>query len=231
MRMIFDDEFNGGSLSSTWSTCFWYAPNGCNDGSAEQQVWLAKNVTESNGLLQLTARHETVQATNNSNQMQTWNYTSGMVNSEHQFSFSYGYVEWRANVPAGQGFWPALWLLPEDNSWPPELDVLENLGNDPTTGYYTWHPASPNPQQGFGVKAADLSVGYHTFGADWEPGSITWYVDGHQVAQTTFNVSGTAMYLVMSLAIGAPGSWPGAPNLSTPFPSTFTIDYVRVWQH
>jgi beta-glucanase (GH16 family) len=231
MRLIYDDEFSGTALSSTWSTCFWYAPNGCNNGGGEQQVDLARNVTVSNGMLQLTARHETVQATNDSGQMQTWNYTSGMVDSMHQFSFSYGYVEWSANVPAGQGFWPALWMIPEDNSWPPELDALEVLGNDPTTGYFTWHPASPNPAQGFGVKGADLSVGYHTFGADWEPGSITWYVDGHQVAHTGFDVSGTAMYLVMCLAVGAPGSWPGPPNASTPFPSTFHIDYVRVWQH
>jgi hypothetical protein len=30
-----------------------------------------------------------------------------------------------------------------------------------------------------------------------------------------------------NLAVG--GLWPGAPDDSTPFPATYTVDYVRVW--
>jgi beta-glucanase (GH16 family) len=232
MRLIFDDEFNGSAPSSTWSTCWWYAPTGCNDGSNDAQLDVAPNVTEAGGYLNLTALDQTVQATNpTTGAPETFSYTSGMVNSESQFSFTYGYVEWRAKMPAGQGLWPSLWMLPENNSWPPELDVLEVLGNDPTTGYNTWHPASPNPAQGFAFHGADLSQGYHTFGADWEPGSITWYVDGKAVASTTSNVTNLAMYLVMELSVGATGSWAGPPNASTHFPAVESIDYVRVWQH
>jgi hypothetical protein len=36
------------------------------------------------------------------------------------------------------------------------------------------------------------------------------------------------MYLVADLAVG--GDYPGSPDSSTPFPSAFKIDYVRVWR-
>jgi len=38
-------------------------------------------------------------------------YTSARMKSQGLFSFQYGRVEIRAQVPEGQGFWPAFWLL------------------------------------------------------------------------------------------------------------------------
>ena len=63
----------------------------------------------------------------------------------------------------------------------------------------------------------------------WEPGLITWYVDG-QVTNTysSGNVSSEEMYLLVNLAIG--GWWPGDPDDSTPFPARMTIDYIRAYQ-
>ncbi len=158
----------------------------------------------------------------------SYRYTSGMVTSYQKFSFTYGYVEWRAQLPSGQGFWPALWMMPANNSWPPEIDALETVGNQPNIGNFTYHPPA-GASQGFDKNIPGLSSGWHTFGVDWEPGSITWYVDGTKVASTTNDVTGDAMYLVMNLAVG--GAWPGYPDATTAFPSSLNIDYVRVWQH
>lgn len=228
-HLIFDDEFNGTSLSSTWGTCWWYSPvpSGCSNGSHEGEWYTPANVTEADGTLSLTARNTPVQGvTMNTDQPRTYDWTSGMVDTRETFSFSYGYVEWRASVPSGQGLWPALWLLPYPGG-PPEIDALETIGQS-DVGYFTYHMPS-GAQQSTPVTIPGLAGGYHTFGVDWEPGSVTWYVDGRQVSQATQSVTNVPMYLIMDLAVG--GNWPGYPNASTVFPATFSIDYVRVWQH
>jgi len=51
----------------------------------------------------------------------------------------YGYFEMTAKLPATTGVGGAFWLMPADGSWPPELDVMENLGQDPNTVYSTIH--------------------------------------------------------------------------------------------
>jgi len=232
MHLIFNDEFTGTTLGSTWSTCWWYSPSpsGCSNGDGEGEWYTPSNVTVANGSLNLTAENKPTEGVwMSSGQPRLYDYTSGMVDSRGRFSFTYGYVEWKAWLPAGQGLWPALWMMPENDTWPPEIDALETVGNQPDVWTGTYHPPSPMPAQGFDSTVPGLSSGWHTFGVDWEPGRITWYVDGQQMATTTTDVTSTAMYLVMDLAVG--GSWPGYPNASTPFPSTLRIAYVRVWQH
>lgn len=229
-HLIFDDEFDGSSLSSTWATCWWFSPSktGCSNGDQEGEWYTPANVSVGSGVLSLTARDTPTEGVwMSSGQPRTYDYTSGMANSHGTFSFTYGYVEWRAWVPEGQGLWPALWLMPENGQWPPEIDALETIGQA-DQGYFTYHMPS-GAQQSAPATIPGLTGGPHIFGVDWEPGSITWYVDGRAVFEATQNVTDTAMYLVMDLAVG--GSWAGYPNASTVFPSSFDIDYVRVWQH
>jgi len=47
--------------------------------------------------------------------------------------------------------------------------------------------------------------------------------------RVTDNIPSEKMYVLLNLAVG--GDWPKSPNADTPFPSTFDIDYVRVYQH
>src|SRR5256885_13949487 len=147
--LTFDDEFNTLSLwngsSGTWDTEYhWYGPSGgsLND---EQEWYINSNYaptssvkpwTVSNGILTLTAApaDPSIQG-----YISNFKYTSGVITTQHSFNQTYGYFEMRAELPAGQGFWPAFWLLPSDLSWPPEIDIMEMLGKDPTTYYTTVH--------------------------------------------------------------------------------------------
>ena len=163
-------------------------------------------------------------------------YTSGWIDTYHEFSQTYGYFEMRAQLPAGQGTWPAFWLLPEDNSWPPEIDALEGVngnGNLYTTVHSTVSGdvelASNHYKSGAGTPEPGMTTGFHTYGVDWEPDTITFYFDGQQVYQTATPADlNKPMYMIADLAIG--GYWPGSPNASTPWPEQMQIDYLRAYQ-
>ncbi|MBR4199711.1 MAG: glycoside hydrolase family 16 protein, partial [Oscillospiraceae bacterium] len=80
-------------------------------------------------------------------------YTSGKVNSQNKTDFIYGKVVARAKVPEGQGLWPAIWMMPQDESrygqWPKcgEIDIMEVLGNQTDTAYGTVHYGAPHADQ------------------------------------------------------------------------------------
>ncbi|MBL6081095.1 family 16 glycosylhydrolase [Belnapia sp. T18] len=160
-------------------------------------------------------------------------YTSGLITTKTTFDQTYGYFEIRADLPKGAGFWPAFWLLPADLSWPPEIDVMEVLGNDPNTffgGVVTEADGMHRTVNNGGTTGADLSAGYHTFGVSWRPEEIRWYVDGVEMFHTATpaDMLGKPMYMLANLAVGGPGSWPGpADGVST---ATMHIDWIRASQ-
>jgi len=227
--LLFHDEFDATSLdTSVWNTCYRWA---CDGGwNQELERYVPQQVTLSGGTLHLTADKGNVTAHGIN-----YNYVSGMVTTADHFSFQYGYMETRFQIPAGQGLWPAAWLLSQQGAPIVELDVMENLGNDPNTVHMTVHYPDPSTQKhkhiGKAFTGSNFSAGFHTFGVDWQVDHITWYIDG--VAQFTVTdqtqIPHTPLYILLNLAVG--GSWPGSPNASTLFPSTFLVDYVRVWQH
>jgi beta-glucanase (GH16 family) len=168
-------------------------------------------------------------------------YTSGMVTSGPTnfdsaaslgFAFQYGYVEARARVPWGEGLWPAIWLLPANLDSQLEIDIVEVLGHDPSTVQMHYHYVDERGDyagEGKSWTGPDFSQDWHVFALDWNPNYTAWYVDGIERwrAESPY-LPGEPMYLVMNLAVG--GDWPGSPTVDTPFPSTFDIDYVRVWE-
>lgn len=157
-------------------------------------------------------------------------YSSGLLTTARSFAFRYGYVEARARIPSGKGFWPALWLIPVDQSWPPEVDILEARGSRPNRYWTTIHHGRPGRPSRMTrrIDTPDLSEDFHVFGMKWTEDHVTWFFDGRPVfrARTPTDMH-KPMYVVMNLAVG--GRWDGSPNDTTPFPSEFAIDYVRVY--
>ena len=163
-------------------------------------------------------------------------YVSGLLQTAKSFSQFYGYFETRAELPAGNGVGAAFWLLPADGSWPPELDVMENLGQDPSTVYQTVHggtsSASVPQQQVAATVARGAASGFHTYGVDWEADKTTFYVDGKQTGQFDTPASmHKPMYMILS-DNSTPASdvkWGKPVDGSTPFPADFRVDYVRAY--
>lgn len=221
-RLVFDDEFNGARLDTAkWSTRFpWGARTIASNHELEWYVDDAFHVA--NGMLRIRA---------NRHRAGRFGYTSGMITSYASFSATYGYVVIRAKLPKGRGLWPAFWLLPHDQGWPPEIDVFEATGNSPNTVQMTSHyrdAAGATQQIDQTFTGPDFSRGFHTFAVAWSRQRIIWYVDGVERFQTGTGVPSKPMYVLVNLAVG--GDTPGAPDRSTAFPSYLDVDYIRIYQ-
>ena len=227
-KLVFSDEFEGDKLNEAkWNTCYpWVeADGGCtNSGNHELEWYQPDEVFVENSLLRLRAQRRSLKT--------GFPYTSGMVTTHGKFAFQYGYIEARLKVPAGKGMWPALWILPEDGHWPPEVDVLEILGHDTKQVYTTQHytlQGSDHQSRGSSYSGPDFAADFHTFALLWEPRALTWYVDGVERFFVEENIPDEPFYLLANLAVG--GDWPGSPDEATPFPGFYEIDYIRIFQN
>lgn len=178
-------------------------------------------------------------------------YTSARMKSQGLFSFQYGRLEFRAQVPEAQGLWPAGWLLGNNIAtvnWPAcgELDVLErvNAATSPDTNIGSVHgPGFTGTSLGtsYPFPAGVTAATWHTYGVILQPGSVSYYVDSPSNIYVTYSAAnltglpgaswpfdgGQSNFIILNLAIG--GNWPGSPNASTPFPSQMLVDYVRLY--
>ena len=225
-RLAFSDEFNDTELdTSKWG---WKYPRSgdmihSNRDNGEAQWYRRENVTERDGHLRLVARRERTVSPYSG---ETFDYTSGLIQSKPSFNFRYGYMEARMRLPSGSGFWPAFWTWPSNEQWPPEIDVMEFYGDSLSRLYLAYH--GEGGSTGTTVSTQDWTSGWHTFAVHWEPGRLTWYVDGVP-RKTVDRAPALDMYLIANLAI-ANGDRAPAPSSSTPFPSALKIDYIRVWK-
>ena len=160
-------------------------------------------------------------------------YIGATINS-FPYSQRYGVFAMYAKLPKGKGVWPAFWLLPVDKSWPPELDVMEVIGTQPTVLYTTLHTNIPKQQTSLGKGTdthLDLSAAYHEYAVDWGPNQIRWYFDRKLVfTQTTPTDLRKPCYILANVAVGGPKNWGGAPDTSTTFPATMQVAYIKAWQ-
>jgi beta-glucanase (GH16 family) len=129
----------------------------------------------------------------------------------------------------------AVWLLPLDMSWPPEIDVIEVLGHEPRKVYQTAHfnePATPGGQKKSAyviTEAFDTSAGFHTNGVHWTKETMAFYIDGRETKRfPTPAQMHRPMYMIVNLAVG--GGRPGDPDATTAFPAELRVRSVRAWR-
>lgn len=220
-HLTFADEFTSvGVNANNWSTCY---PSDCtNRGNPNEAEWYVRDgVGEARGSLMLSAV-----ARDRATPYGVYHYTSGMVQSLGRYSFTYGFAEMRAWLPAFPGMWPAFWLLPASGAWPPEIDVMEAWG--PSAIAMTYHWGSNNLANSTGL-GGSFAAGWHTYAVDWEPSGLNWYIDGVLAKSLSANqvpIPASPMYLLANLAVDS-----AAVPSALAYPSTMLIDYIRVWQH
>ena len=173
-------------------------------------------------------------------------FTSGRLKTIGLFEVQYGKIEARIKLPYGQGIWPAFWMLGSDiatNPWPKcgEIDIMENIGREPSTVYATLH--GPGYSGGHGIssqtnlpRAERFASGFHVFGVEWSADGLEFFVDGKSYSKATrTSLSAGApwvydhpFFLLLNVAVG--GDWPQNPDPSTKFPQVMLVDWVRVWK-
>jgi beta-glucanase (GH16 family) len=225
----FDDEFNGAALDGA----LWAVPSRPGDASNnELECYSPSNAAVRGGSLVLTSRIDLSCAGHG--------YTSAMV-QWRTFNFLYGRIEIRALEAGGKGTWPALWLLGADCqqtnittpdnispcNWPAtgsdEIDITEIKGGDLT--HVNEVLITSAGTSGCRPATSDVSVNWHIYTLDWQPGSLIWKIDGTATCSTVSNVPSHPMFLIMNTALGGNG---GGAIDNKSLPQTHSIDYVRV---
>lgn len=229
-KLTFDDEFDGSQLDTAkWSTG-WLASGITGPvNSTEEECYDPDQVTVSDGSLNLAliTKRESCGISNPV-------YASGLVNTSGKFSYTYGFLQARVWLPAATGAagriadWPAVWT--DGQNWPTdgEDDIFEGINGRACAHFHSAvSPDGIGPADGTGaltVKSGcvheTLTGGWHTFGADWEAGSVTYYYDGKDIGSVTSGVTSAPMFLILDYASGPPYQ----------SPSTMKVDYVRVWK-
>jgi beta-glucanase (GH16 family) len=149
-------------------------------------------------------------------------------------------------VPAARGMWPAFWLSPQDQTWPPEIDIVEIVNNGRDTTRDSFHFVHGRDAQKASVLSTrldkthryhpgiDYAEDFHTFAVEWTPQGVRHFVDDVLVVDRAFlwrhddgSDAGPAHVLV-NLAVG--GKWPGPPLGREQFPAKLAIAHIRVWQ-
>lgn len=191
-QMVWNDEFDGSSID----TNKWTHEINCDGGgNQEEQCYTdsAENSFVADGMLNIVA----LPAPEGSAKP----YTSARLNTKGTQSWKYGRFEMRAKLPAGQGAWPAFWMLPTDEvygGWPRsgEIDIIEsvnlkagtNEGGSEANVYGTLHYGKEWPDNSFSGQSYLLPDGlnpaddFHTYAIEWQEGEIRWYVDNYLYA-------------------------------------------------
>lgn len=245
---VFDEEFNYNSSSDAAFVNNWlpqYTWGHSNNSSIQWEYNSANSLSfipdgTTDKMLRITANNIPIWGNFDDNQAgnvvlndgiqnyRKFDFTSGTITSNQPFQ--YGLFEIRAKYPSGVGFWPAFWTIGDD-SWPPEMDILECRGSAPyENSNNVWWRRTDNDalisHASMEYKGAvNYTQAFHTFSMVWTPTFITFYVDGNELRTVDHHVPLEPMKIIANLAIGLQH-----PTASTVFPNYMDIDYIKVYQ-
>ena len=239
LGLVWSDEFEGDAGTSPdaskWGYDIGTGNNGWGNAQLEYDTDLARNVSlDGQGHLAITAIEEEYGGRR---------FTSARIKTQGLFEQMRGRFEARIKLPVGQGIWPAFWMLGNDIAtagWPEcgEIDIMEYRGQEPRViagslhgpGYSGGSPISSR----YTLPSGAFNDDFHVFAVEWNADGITWYVD--DVAYQSVGpddlggrrwVFDHPFFIILNVAVG--GHYVGSPDVTTVFPQTMLIDWIRVY--
>lgn len=241
-ELVKADEFEGDKLDET----MWYAVNGKTRGDTEPIYYRddSKNYRVENGNLVITTLKE---------EYEGYHATSASIESDGKYGISYGRVDVKAKLPAGQFLWPAIWMMGTERYWPHdgEIDVMENGWVDPEASqhsveasqnlYGTLHwfgDEGHHMNKGYNFKAVKngaLSDDYHVYSVEWDSEQIRIYFDG--MMYMSLLIKNDSMrwgfgdhphFLILNTSVAGPGNNELPVGMAEK--GEYFIDYVRFYK-
>jgi Domain of unknown function (DUF4082)/Glycosyl hydrolases family 16 len=155
-------------------------------------------------------------------------YVAGMISGQQSFAQRYGYWETRVKLSTvSKGHHLAVWLLPTDNTWPPEIDMLEVVGQYQNMMFTNSHGETPDLYMST-YNISSISADWHVLGFLWTPTTMRWTIDGKTVREHANYLTSRNLYFLVTWDIAS--NWPGNPDSTTRWPAEVAIDYVRIYR-
>ena len=170
-------------------------------------------------------------------------FVTGGVCSSGKKSFRLARFEIRAKFNHVQGFWPALWLMPDVGLKGPnyaEIDIMEHVNfekkvHQTVHSHYTLHmdkekvlPHSISPE----FKEGE----WNTYAVEVHPDSICFFVNDHKTLtypripekEYQYPWAEVPFYIILSNQLG--GQWVGPVNKPEQLPSELRVDWIKVFE-
>jgi beta-glucanase (GH16 family) len=208
-KLVWSDEFNGDKIDQEkWG----FEVNCFGGGNDEKQCYTSnqENAFIEQGVLNIVVtKGESIGPKEHDdnlkydvNDTRTQPYSSARLRTKYKGDWRYGRFEISAQLPEGQGTWPAIWMLPTDweyGSWPVsgEIDIMEAVniktvtddenfeqGGLETRVHGTLHYGKKWPDNVYTGTSYRLenylspADDFHEYAIEWQEDEIRWYVDG-----------------------------------------------------
>ena len=229
-KLIWKEDFNGKSINDAyWSKI----PR----GGAEWQAHLSPHPS----LYEVKKGKLILHGVQNNGILpnDTADYLTAGIYTRDKFTVGYGKVEVRTKLEGAQSAWPAIWMLPQNGTWPDdgEIDIMERLHKNPYihqtvhSNYTEVEKEIKNPPYGATPKCNPDK--YNVYAVEILPDSLVFSING----KTTFTYPkngkpgqypyGTPYFLLIDMQIGA--TWMDAPDPKD-YPIKMMVDWVKVYE-
>ena len=177
-----------------------FASDGWTNGKPFDCYWYKRNAYIQDGALRLIIDQKW-----NGNDGNTSDWQPGYSGGEFRTNnfYHYGYYETSMKAIKNDGVVSSFFTYtgPSDNNPWDEIDI-EILGKDTTKVQLNYYRNGQGGHEKMIDLGFDSSQAFHRYGFNWQPGKITWYVDGKEVYSMSGDVPVTPSKIMMN-------AWPG----------------------
>ena len=231
-RLVWSDEFGGDDIDGTsWQRCLRYgSPWNRHMSLLDTLVKVRGGVVELWGINTPEGYQDSLK------------FLTGGLDSRGMRAIRNGRIDVRARLDQAQGFWPAIWMMPESNlPWPEagEIDIMEHLNFDDYI-YQTVHSGhieglrQPKTQHDHKEKV-DVTV-FNVYSVEITPNEIIYYINDRRTfsyprlepePEGQYPFDDYEYYMILSAQLG--GHWIG-PIEAEQLPVKMEVDYVRFYE-